>query len=99
MATADANLVCSLCDQFDYAYSYYLYNPDGQYLVKRSIDLGKPILVVGINYRLGALGFFTSSELRQEARTRGETGYSNLGFVDQRLALEWVRGVNPIDTC
>lgn len=58
--------------------------------MKRSIDLGQPILVVGINYRLGALGFFSSRELRQEARSRGDVGYSNLGFADQRLALQWV---------
>lgn len=47
-------------------------------------------MVVGINYRLGVLGFFSSHELRQEARARGETPYSNLGFADQRLALQWV---------
>jgi carboxylesterase type B len=64
---------------------------DGQYLVHRSIQTGQEVLVVGINYRLGMLGFFTSEELRQEARERGEAGYSNLGFHDQRLALQWVR--------
>lgn len=59
------------------------------------MQIGQPVLVVGINYRLGMLGFFTSKELRQEARDRGEAGYSNLGFHDQRLALQWVR-VYPI---
>lgn len=55
------------------------------------MQVGRPVLVVGINYRLGMLGFFTSKELRQEARERGEAGYSNLGLHDQRLALQWVR--------
>ncbi|EGX89838.1 carboxylesterase [Cordyceps militaris CM01] len=64
---------------------------DGQYLVARSIQANQPVLVVGINYRLGMLGFFTSKELRQEARDRGEKGYANLGFHDQRLALHWVQ--------
>ncbi|KAK8141553.1 hypothetical protein G3M48_010322 [Beauveria asiatica] len=64
---------------------------DGQYLVARSMQTQQPVLVVGINYRLGMLGFFSSEELRQEARDRGEKGYANLGFHDQRLALHWVR--------
>ncbi|PQK17296.1 hypothetical protein BB8028_0007g04910 [Beauveria bassiana] len=64
---------------------------DGQYLVARSMQTQQPVLIVGINYRLGMLGFFSSEELRQEARDRGEKGYANLGFHDQRLALHWVR--------
>lgn len=39
---------------------------------------------VAINYRLGALGFLTSSELAKA----GLTG--NYGLKDQRCALEWV---------
>ena len=34
-----------------------LMSEDGQYLVRRSIESGEPILVVGLNYRLGVLGF------------------------------------------
>lgn len=47
-------------------------------------------MVVGINYRLGPLGVFSSKELRDEARARGEVGFNNLGFHDQRVALQWV---------
>ncbi|KAF1953349.1 alpha/beta-hydrolase [Byssothecium circinans] len=64
---------------------------DGQYLVRRSIDLGEPILVVGFNYRLGLLGFLGCKELRAEARSRGEPGFNNLGLHDQRLALQWIQ--------
>ncbi|KAJ5760370.1 carboxylesterase [Penicillium odoratum] len=54
-------------------------------LVKLSIDRGLPMVVVTINYRLGAAGFLTSEELRQ-------AGYrSNNGLRDQRVALEWVQ--------
>ncbi|KAK9326648.1 alpha/beta-hydrolase [Lipomyces starkeyi] len=64
---------------------------DGQYLVRRSIKLGEPVVVVGFNYRLGVLGFLSSKELREEARARGEVGYNNLGLHDQRIALQWVQ--------
>jgi len=89
MVTAAASSVCPLaiCQivvlRADHA-------TDGQYLVRRSIDLGEPITVVGINYRLGALGLLSSKELRDEARMRGEAGYNNLGLHDQRVALQWV---------
>jgi carboxylesterase type B len=42
----------------------------------------KPVLAVGICYRLGALGFLTSEDGSQEL---------NLGLKDQRVAVEWVR--------
>ncbi|KAK3312722.1 Alpha/Beta hydrolase protein [Apodospora peruviana] len=54
-------------------------------LVKLSNDLGTPIIGVSINYRVGALGFMTSPELRA-------AGYKpNNGLRDQRAALRWVR--------
>jgi len=58
--------------------------------VHRSIERGEPVVVVGINYRLGPLGVFSSKELREEARARGEVGFNNLGIHDQRVALQWV---------
>ncbi|KAJ6096396.1 hypothetical protein N7486_007142 [Penicillium sp. IBT 16267x] len=54
-------------------------------LVKLSIEKKLPMVVVTVNYRLGAPGFLTSEELRQ-------AGYrSNNGLRDQRVALEWVQ--------
>lgn len=47
----------------------------------------KAIIVVPA-YRLNALGFLSGHELQAEARTNKET-VGNLGFWDQRLALEW----------
>ena len=38
----------------------------------------KDVVVVVINYRLGALGFMASQSMQ-----------GNYGFLDQRLALEW----------
>ncbi|OQV06642.1 hypothetical protein CLAIMM_11184 [Cladophialophora immunda] len=64
---------------------------DGNYLVQHSVLSGRPIVYVGINYRLGYLGFLTSKELQAEAASNGEAGFANMGLYDQRLALEWIR--------
>jgi para-nitrobenzyl esterase len=53
---------------------------DGQALAREGI------VVVTINYRLGALGFLA---LRETLRRHGTTG--NWGLLDQIKALEWVR--------
>lgn len=46
------------------------------------------MVVVSIQYRLGALGFFSSSDLASED-VDGSTG--NYGLLDQVRALEWVQ--------
>lgn len=56
---------------------------DGTGLIKKSIDMGEPIIFVAINYRLNAFGFLQGKELSHE-------GATNLGLRDQRRALEWV---------
>ncbi|RKL12917.1 hypothetical protein BFJ70_g16050 [Fusarium oxysporum] len=53
-------------------------------LVKLSANLGKPIIGININYRVGAPGFLTTPELRA-------AGYElNNGLRDQRAALRWI---------
>ncbi|VUC21556.1 unnamed protein product [Clonostachys rosea] len=52
-------------------------------LIQESVALGQPILVVMVNYRVGAFGFLGGKELQSD-------GSTNLGLRDQRLALEWV---------
>ncbi|WP_345576049.1 carboxylesterase/lipase family protein [Streptomyces prasinosporus] len=45
------------------------------------------VIVVTVNYRLGALGYLAHPEL--EKRGGGESG--NYGFLDQQAALRWVQ--------
>ena len=54
------------------------------YIVQRSVEIGKPMMAVSINYRLSMWGFITGDEVI-------ESGNANLGFRDQRLALHWVQ--------
>ncbi|KAG8906279.1 hypothetical protein FRB99_007216 [Tulasnella sp. 403] len=56
----------------------------GENIVKRSIEIGSPIIYVSFNYRLAALGFLGGSQVKAE-------GIGNLGLQDQRLALLWVK--------
>lgn len=58
------------------------------YLVQRFSDhliwlQGSPIIYVGLDYRLGPLGFPQGSEA-------GNRGILNLGLKDQLAALTWV---------
>jgi para-nitrobenzyl esterase len=48
----------------------------------------KGVVVVTINYRLGALGFFSHPELSQEGDHRWA---ANQAFLDQAAALAWVK--------
>ncbi|CAD6583712.1 MAG: hypothetical protein CYPHOPRED_002477, partial [Cyphobasidiales sp. Tagirdzhanova-0007] len=43
---------------------------DGNHLVKRSLDIGKPVVVITISYRLNFFGFFASHEILDEQEAR-----------------------------
>ncbi|KAI0694774.1 carotenoid ester lipase precursor [Earliella scabrosa] len=57
---------------------------DGGSIVKRSIELGQPVVYVSMNYRVSAYGFLASKEVK-------DAGVGNLGLQDQRLALRWIQ--------
>ncbi|OCF41263.1 hypothetical protein I317_04921 [Kwoniella heveanensis CBS 569] len=48
---------------------------------------GLNCILISIGYRLGALGFLASKELREES---GDGSVGNYGLWDQREALQWV---------
>ena len=56
---------------------------NGTTLVSTSVTLGKPVIYVGINYRLAGFRFLGGKEVLAD-------GSANLGLRGQRLALEWV---------
>ncbi|KAJ9643793.1 hypothetical protein H2204_001938 [Knufia peltigerae] len=64
---------------------------DGNYIVQHSMSIGKPVIVVTMNYRVGPYGFLTSKEIREESLARGEKGFANQGYHDQRLGLQWIQ--------
>ncbi|KAG8732275.1 hypothetical protein FRC11_014728 [Ceratobasidium sp. 423] len=55
----------------------------GTFLVERASKIGKPIIYITINYRLGIYGF-------PPGQAAYDAGGRNLAFMDQRLALEWI---------
>ncbi|MCJ1441907.1 MAG: hypothetical protein MMC23_002399 [Stictis urceolatum] len=55
-------------------------NYNGTHLVKASDDNA---IIVSFNYRVGPYGFLASEEVKKD-------GDLNVGFLDQRKALEWV---------
>ncbi len=57
---------------------------DGSFLAEN-----RGVIVVGVNYRLGALGFLTLPELASEDPAHPTSG--NYGILDQRAALQWVQ--------
>ncbi|TCD65765.1 hypothetical protein EIP91_002250 [Steccherinum ochraceum] len=68
--------------------SSWLY--DGGSIVKKSIESGKPVVLVTVNFRLGFLGFASSPAIREDNKLAGDEGVGNYGLRDQRTAMEWV---------
>ncbi|KAK3813058.1 MAG: Alpha/Beta hydrolase protein [Benniella sp.] len=74
-----------------------LYNSTN--LVAHSIkNVGHPVIVVTINYRLNYFGFLSSPELVHDVQSDTrlssnghEKSVGNWGLLDQKMALEWVR--------
>ncbi|KIJ23264.1 hypothetical protein M422DRAFT_39702 [Sphaerobolus stellatus SS14] len=69
--------------------SHYLC--DAGRLVRTSVEIEQPVIVVSINYRLGLFGFAASEALEESNRLLGDVGVGNYGLNDQLTALAWVR--------
>lgn len=66
-------------------------------LVSQSVKIGKPVVGINFNYRVGFCGFLASRQIRDELEADGLPGNGNFGLSDQRLALEWIH--RYIDFC
>ena len=53
-------------------------------IVEQSVRMDTPIIYVSFNYRVSGFGFLSGSELV-------DSGNTNLGLYDQRLALHWIQ--------
>ncbi|KHJ34250.1 putative carboxylesterase family protein [Erysiphe necator] len=59
---------------------------DPSILLKRSLEIhGEGTIIVSMNYRLGLFGFLASERYPSD-----KDSYSNVGLLDQRMALGWV---------
>ncbi|KAF8313076.1 alpha/beta-hydrolase [Clavulina sp. PMI_390] len=58
-------------------------------LVLQSMMRGQPIIYASFNYRLGAFGFLSSTEL--DTAASAGTATLNAGLYDMQLALQWVQ--------
>ncbi|KAK9350468.1 Alpha/Beta hydrolase protein [Lipomyces doorenjongii] len=62
--------------------------------VEHSIAIGKPIITIAIQYRLGAFGFLISREIIEEGKQREEP-IGNYGFWDVICGFDWVHKFVP----
>lgn len=58
-------------------------------LIARSTQLGKKVIHVAGEYRLGAFGFMGGSEV--ERASRNATAIPNAGYYDQQEVMKWVQ--------
>lgn len=56
---------------------------DGTAIIRKSMEMGEPVVFVEANYRLNAFGFLPGQQVQEE-------GISNLGLRDQRKAMHWI---------
>lgn len=63
---------------------------DPEKFVEHSIQIGKPVVVVNVTYRLNLFGFFSSSDIKSDVEQDGEAVYGNWGLDDAVKAFHWV---------
>lgn len=59
-------------------------------LVDHSTSIGRPVIGVSINYRVGLFGFLASAAIAADLEADGLAGAGNFGLTDQQTALRWV---------
>ncbi|EGO03463.1 hypothetical protein SERLA73DRAFT_101623 [Serpula lacrymans var. lacrymans S7.3] len=63
---------------------------DGGAFVRKSVRIGRPLIMVTFNFRLGLFGCAASPKIAEDNKAAGDEGVGNYGLRDQRKALEWV---------
>ncbi|KAJ7484432.1 Alpha/Beta hydrolase protein [Mycena latifolia] len=63
---------------------------DGGSIVRKSMLIERPVIVVTFNFRIGLFGFAASQSIRDDNKTAGDIGVGNYGLRDQRTAMEWI---------
>jgi carboxylesterase type B len=68
---------------------------DATPVVERSLDIGHPVILVTLNYRLGVLGFIHSAQLQADAAKQEDIpphfrSTGNLALLDTYMAFKWV---------
>ncbi|KAJ6532705.1 Carboxylesterase family-domain-containing protein [Mycena vulgaris] len=63
---------------------------DGGSIVRKSMLLEKPVIVVTFNFRIGLFGFAASQLIRDDNKAAGDIGVGNYGLRDQRTAMKWI---------
>lgn len=66
-----------------------VHDADPTNLVLQSLNTGKPVIAVAMNYRLGLFGFGASSAMLKQ-QSSGEFRGLNFGLRDQKVALQWI---------
>lgn len=61
-------------------------------LVNHSVNLGKKVIHVAAEYRLGAFGYLGGSQVLAESKRGGEKAATpNAGYYDQRETMKWLQ--------
>ncbi|KAJ7512511.1 Alpha/Beta hydrolase protein [Mycena galericulata] len=63
---------------------------DGGSIVRKSMSMGKPVMVVTFNFRIGLFGFAASPLIQEDNELAGDVGAGNYGLHDQRTAMHWI---------
>ncbi|CAG9977217.1 unnamed protein product [Clonostachys byssicola] len=59
--------------------------------VALSLRIGRPAIVVTVNFRLGAFGFMASDDILKDNQRTGDKGVGNYALHDQYMAMLWVK--------
>lgn len=59
--------------------------------MSRSVAIGKPVIAINMNYRVGLGGFLASKDILDDMKRDGLEGVGNWGLTDQQVALRWVQ--------